>query len=137
MSQALAGRRSVLRYTVVLLLLSACASEPEYPSPYAGPGYTYVDMYGDATYVPGAPVMGGGPCASYDLSATPPPVAMYPCPMSLTSPYPGYGYAFYPAFGYSFFGARSIRPFHAGAHIGHSFSHAGGRAHAGGRGGRR
>ena len=134
--------RSVLRYSVIFLLLAACASEPDYPYPYAAPGYTYVDMYGDTTYVP----LGSGSCASYDLSVTPPPWGMYPCPLPLTSTYPGYGYAtypgyygypFYPAFGVSLFGVRGISRFHGGTHVGRPLTRTPGHTHSGGRRGRR
>jgi hypothetical protein len=99
------GRRAILRYTIVFLLLSACASVPEYPSPYSAPG----NMYGGGGFYPGAapvaPAMSSAPCNS-NYSATPPPLGLYPCPMPSLSAYSGFGYSPYgfTPFGYSPYG---------------------------------
>jgi hypothetical protein len=99
-----------MRYAVILLLLSGCASAPQYPV-YPTPYPVYSSSHGVDGGFTGqasdAPAVSGAPCTSDYNSATPPPLGLNPCTTPQMSTYPGYGYGLplwsaYPGYGYGY-----------------------------------
>ena len=127
-------RRVVLRFAFMFLLLSACASVPEYSSPYSAPGNAYNERANATGPAPDAPALNAAPCIPYYTSTNPPPLGLVACPMPLISTYPAYAYPFYPAYGYSLYATRRITPFHAAGNAGRPHRHTGGHTHSGRRG---
>ena len=107
-----------MRYTAVFLLLSACASAPEYPSPYSPAG-----AYVDAAPISAVP---GVACTSYYYeSANSPSSGPYPCPAPVSPAYPAYGYLSY------------ATPFYARTYVRRPVARTGQHTHHSGRRGKK